>query len=253
LLSVVVSTQAGWFDNAKNWLKKAEQKIKNIVTGSEKEKPIPPVVVLQPAKKVPPVVPPRKNVPPVVAPKPKMASSLSVVAPSVGNNFSENVKLISAMAKLRKRAETVLASHANLYEPVIMQINQMIKGFKRTNGVLSGEETIAMLAINNMSTVLNDLEAGRVSSEHYVTFMNDTFDWWKRTYFTEEMFNEDSSRSYDLTDEEWEAQEDALWNDEDNDTDFEENLKIGNTMVTEEEQQAVFGALSRGLLKNKRN
>ncbi|MCF7900451.1 hypothetical protein K9K77_02995 [Candidatus Babeliales bacterium] len=153
------------------------------------------------------------------------------------------------MSKLKKRAETVLVSHVDLYGSVIMQINQMIDGFKRTNGVLSGEETIAMLVINNMSTVLNDFEAGRVSSEHYVTYMNDTFDWWKNTYFIEEMFNEGSGRSYGLTDEEWEAQEDALWNDEDQDTDSQETVEIGNVKVSEEQQEAVVGALSGGLLK----
>ncbi|MCF7900392.1 hypothetical protein K9K77_02690, partial [Candidatus Babeliales bacterium] len=59
----VFSAQAGWFNDTKNWIKKTEQKIENIVTDSVKKvrsvfisdtkKPTPSLVL--PIKKVPPV------------------------------------------------------------------------------------------------------------------------------------------------------------------------------------------------------
>ena len=256
LLSVVVSTQAGWLNDTKNWVGNVFQKTekglvnfgKTVARGAEiafnktKALFVAPAVAPKPAKKVGPPV----------APKPAN-NRLDQQQETVATELGQNVKILKALLGLHDRVQELLSERPDLDGMIGVQIGQMLDGFKQTNGVPVGEEEIALQVMQNIEKAFNDYERNIVSGNEVSDFIDQTFKWWKNAYWTEEIFGQGNRDYYDISDDEWEKQEDALWNDEDNDTDFEETLKIGNTMVTEEQQQVVVGALSGGLLKNKRN
>lgn len=213
LLSIIVSAQASWYSDAKNWVNKTVSKVSSVFNRTEKKVKD---KVNEIAEEVQEFYQTEMNdiesyftqeKAQKVQPQQKKINSESVLTPEqkgLAHALGKNVNILEELMQLDQRVKVMLETNSEFDALVAVYVDQILDGFKQTNGIPSSEEEVSMTVINNINTALDDFEAGNITSQDLSNFITKTFDWWKQEYWTEEIFGQGPNEY--LSDEDWEKE-----------------------------------------------